>query len=133
MARRPVPDNVKKMRGTGKPSRTVDQVVTFESYEAPPPAPDYLNVWARDYWDHITPILIKHNNLTVADLGALEVLCALQGLFKQHCIAGTAISAATITQLRQYQAEFGLTPSSRNRATHSAKAGNPFANNGAKP
>lgn len=102
-----------------------------------PACPDYLDGYARAEWESVSPILATLRVLTIADRGALEMLCrayaeyrearatvALQGstyetsnpetgvtLIKAHPAVNQANDA-----WRRYRAalsDFGLTPSSR--------------------
>lgn len=134
MPRKKDPDNVKQLRATERPDRMNPDAVDFESVEQKPDAPSYLDVRAKGYWDRIVPILISKRVLSVADLEALEVMCSLYGKVRQMVEAGVDISSALVTQLRLYQAEFGLTPVSRTKIAQGSDKpkNNPFANNGSK-
>lgn len=129
-----VPDNVKALRGTDKPCKEFGPSLDFEAVEDLPAAPQYLDVRAKAYWDRITPVLFEKRVLSVADLEALEVLCILYGKVRQAVEAGVDVNAATVTQLRLYQTEFGMTPVSRQkiRAGDDGSKGNKFTGNGKK-
>lgn len=75
------------------------------------------NLEARQYLSRVTQELVKKNVLSILDLGALEMMCALYGQIRNTSQAGLEVQAATLTQLRLYQTEFGLTPASRSRIT----------------
>lgn len=134
MARRKTPDNVKSLHGTDQPCRMTGDVLDFDAVNEAPTAPESLPVEAKQYWDRIVPVLLSKRVLSVADLEALEVMCALYGKIKKMIAAGVDISASTVTQLRLYQTEFGLTPASRNKINAGEDAGkaNKFSGNGRK-
>jgi len=131
---RKLPDNVKKLRGTDQPCRMSGETLDFESIEDVPEAPTSLNVQGRDYWERIVPILIKKRVLTIADLESLEILCVLYGKVMQAVSAGVDVNASSVTQLRLYQTEFGLTPASRAKikAGDDGGKGNKFTQRGKK-
>lgn len=131
---RKTPDNVKSIRGTKQPCRTVGETVEFDLVDAIPPAPEYLDVIAATFWRRIVPVLVDKRLLTLADLESLEVMCALYGKVRKCIEANVDINAATVTQLRLYQTEFGLTPASRTKmkAADNGKKGNKFTNRSKK-
>lgn len=132
MPARKTSDNVKSLRGTSKPSRTTGPTLDFDAVSDVPEAPEVLPIEAKQYWDRIVPILLSKRVLSIADLEALEVMCALYGRVKKYVMLGADINAATVTQLRMYQTEFGLTPASRNKiaAGEDVPEGNKFGKNG---
>lgn len=134
MSRKKTPDNVKALRGTDQPCRLSGDFVDFETLDDVPPAPQWLDIRAKNYWDRIAPILITKKVLSVADLEALETMCVLYGRVRQMAEASVDINSSLVTQLRLYQAEFGLTPVSRTKVTAGGDKpkANPFANNGKK-
>lgn len=135
MPRRKTSDNVKRLRGTDQPCRMSGETLDFDAVEQAPKAPECLPVEAMTYWNRIVPILLNKRVLTIADLEALEVMCALYGRVKKLIAAGVDIPASMVTQLRLYQTEFGLTPASRNKiaAGEEPSPGNKFAGRGKKP
>lgn len=132
--RRKLPDNVKKLRGTAQPCRLVGETLEFEQVEDAPEAPESLGLFGRQYWERITPLLLDKRILTQADLESLEVMCILYHKIRQSVAAGVDLNAASITQLRLYQTEFGLTPASRAKlkAGDDGSKGNKFTGNGKK-
>lgn len=134
MPRRKQSNNVKSLHGEDRPSRLTTAQVDFPALEDAP-APDFLEIEAKQYWDRIVPILRRKKVLSIADLEGLAVLCAMYGRVRKMLAAGVDISAATVTQLRLYQTEFGLTPASRNKIAGGDEEAvtNPFATHGRRP
>ena len=135
MPRRKQSDNIKSLHGEDRPSRLAGATLDFPALEDAPAAPDFLEIEAKQYWDRIVPILRRKKVLSIADLEGLAVLCALYGRVCKMLAAGVDVSAATVTQLRLYQTEFGLTPASRNKIAggDDGAATNPFASHGRRP
>ena len=96
-----------------------DEEVSFDPMDEVPECPGYINVHGRQYWDRIVPVLQSKRVLTEADLESLEIMVLLYGKVRQAAQAGVELNASTITQLRLYQGEFGLTPVSRTRIKQS--------------
>lgn len=128
MARNRIPNNVRHLRGTDKPSRR-----NIHELEVPPQTdkvtpPKSLKGEALRYWKRIVPLLQKHKVLTEVDHEALEIMCVLYGQVQKQMKDGEVI-ASTVTQFRLYQAQFGLTPGSR---TNIKTGENPFGKDGGK-
>ena len=133
MTRR-LPDNVKQLRGTAKPCRSIGETLDFEAVDQIPPAPISLGVHGKEYWDGIVPLLLDKRVLTVVDLESLEIMCLMYHKVLKASFAETDLNAASVTQLRLYQTEFGLTPASRAKlkAGDDGPKGNKFSGNGKK-
>lgn len=127
-------DNVKRLRGTAQPCRLAGETLEFDALSEPPEAPISLNNHGVEYWDRIVPVLLEKRVLSVADLETLEIMCLLYGKIRQQALAQVDVSGSLITQLRLYQTEFGLSPSSRNKIAKGDDAGkgNKFTRNGKK-
>lgn len=107
-----------------------------------PECPKSLGPEARNYWDQIGPQLVELGVLTALDGAALAMLCDLWGSYlvaqakvDEFGAAGGLVVMAGKTpimspwlltanslrkQLREFLAEFGLTPSSRSRVAKSS-------------
>ena len=134
MPRRKTSDNVKRLRGTDQPCRMTGETLEFDALSEPPDAPVSLNTHGVAYWNRIVPILLEKRVLSVADLETLEVMCLLYGKIRQQALAQVDVNASSVTQLRMYQTEFGLSPASRNKIAKGDDAGesNKFTRNGKK-
>jgi len=134
MPNRKVTDIEKIKRGYARPSTMSGETLEFEEITEVPPAPQYMEIRAKQYWDRIVPILLGKRVLTIADLESLEVACVMYGKIRQCAEAGMDINAAQVTQFRLFQTEFGLTPASRAKikAGDDSKGKNPFNANGQK-
>lgn len=130
-----LPNHLKLIRGTDRPNRMTRDDLQFPLAEGEVPAPDWLRPEAQDYWQHIVLVLQAKQVLTVADLGALEVMRALYGVVRRVVSAGTYPSPSVVAQLRLYQAESGLTPIGRTKLRQPTYGGqeNPFDRNGKHP
>jgi phage terminase small subunit len=131
---RRLPENVKQLRGTAQPCRSIGETLDFEPVEEIPPAPISLGVHGKAYWDRIVPLLLAKRVLTVVDLESLEIMCMMYHKVLKASFAETDLNAASVTQLRLYQTEFGLTPASRAKlkAGDDGPKGNKFSGNGKK-
>lgn len=124
---------MKVVRGTDQPCRRHGEDLEYDPVEGDFPPPDWLNADAQNYWRRIVPILQKNRLLTEADLEALEIMCLLYGEVKKIGKAGMEPKGSTVTQLRLYQAAFGVTPISRIGIKPAGKEReNPFSRNGSK-
>lgn len=130
------PKETKEAKGETRPSRHLENVVDFPVADETPKPPSYLRLKAsKDLWNEVAPMLFAQRILTVADTHALGHLCQLHGEVTQSYKRRLPVSASALTQLRQYFAEFGMTPASRARVTAGPEdpKGNKFNNNGRKP
>lgn len=96
-----------------------------EALAKAPPAPAYLSTHAKAEWRRIMPQLIGRRIITAADLGGLAHYCTAAGICRQ--LAEQQAAADQIDSklfgvwnraaqtARQLAAEFGLSPTSRQR------------------
>jgi hypothetical protein len=79
--------------------------------------PRWLGRFARDEWQRIVPELERLGLLTVIDLGALEIYCDLFGRWRVARVKRDNDRAVLelANRLKQYIAEFGLSPAGRVR------------------
>ncbi|NUO63940.1 MAG: P27 family phage terminase small subunit [Gemmatimonadaceae bacterium] len=109
------PRAFKLLQGTDRKDRRQPEPEFPTLDDAPPPA-WLLNDDARAEWNRLVGLLVPTRVLTEADITALGHLCNLHGECLRLYRASIAPHAATLTQLRLYLAEFGMTPASRGRA-----------------
>ena len=131
------PTSLKVVAGTDRPDRdAAAEVADLPLVSEVPPAPDWLpNAHAIKEWDRLAPILHANKLLTEAGLSALGQLCALHGKTVQLYAAGETPVASMVAQVRGLMNDFGLTPVAQGKvrpAGDTERAGNAFANNGAK-
>ena len=91
--------------------------------------PDWLiDIDARKEWDRLSALLRSTRVLTEGDLTTLGHLCNLHAACVAQYRANIHPHAATLTQLRLFLAEFGLSPASRSKASQvgSDAKKNPF-------
>lgn len=109
------PRALKLLQGTDRKDRRTPEPEYPELDAAAPPdwltSPDAIAEWKR-----LEGLLTATRVLTTADVTALGHLCNLHGECLRLYRANIAPHAATLTQLRLYLAEFGMTPASRGRA-----------------
>jgi len=136
--RKPVPTEVKKLRGTDQPSRVnadEPKPLALESSQAPAWLPDE----ARELWAELSPMLVSMRLLTEADRAALMLLTAIYAQWKrlyefvnEHGHSYESWSDAKL-MIRRYPesvaeadawrrlnlalANFGMSPSSRAKVT----------------
>jgi len=129
--RKPQTNEQKAARGETRPCRTAHNILEFPVVGEVPDPPEWLNDDGKELWNDIAPALFRVKVLTKADLYALSHLCQLHGETVDGYKRRNSPTAATLSQLRYYFAEFGMTPSSRTRigAATDGKAGNKFKNN----
>ncbi|WP_422505946.1 hypothetical protein [Stenotrophomonas sp. GZD-301] len=131
------PTSLKVVAGTDRPDRAPPAAAAeLPLVSDVPPAPDWMpNPHAVKEWNRLAPILHANKLLTEAGLSAFGQLCALHGNTVQLYAAGLAPVASMVSQLRGLMNDFGLTPVAQGKVRPSGdveKAGNAFANNGAK-
>lgn len=122
----------KKAKGEVRPSRlNTAEVLEFPVVKEAPDAPEWVNDDGRDLWSEMAPALYRQRVLTEADLYALGHLCQLHGEIVDGYKRRIQPTAAQLSQLRMYFAEFGMTPSSRTRIgkTADGEKENPFKKN----
>jgi len=137
--RKPLPDNVKRLRGTDQPSRMnpdAPQAGTDELQFIP----DELSEPAKKHWATIRPQLVESGVATNLDRGSLILLCETWATFleavknvrsKGILVIGRhgepvrnpylrVVNESTHALTRLF-AEFGMTPSSRTRVTSTGR------------
>ena len=96
-----------------------------------PPVPSYLSVQAKAEWKRIMPQLISRRIITRADLAGVEAYASAVGICRQieELRAGGIIDKVQFgiwnraaQTARQLAAEYGLTPTSRQRIGSAATA-----------
>ena len=96
-----------------------------------PPAPSYLSAQAKAEWKRIMPQLISRRIITRADLAGVEAYASAVGICRQieELRAGGIIDKVQFgiwnraaQTARQLAAEYGLTPTSRQRIGSAAPA-----------
>lgn len=96
-----------------------------------PPAPSYLSAQAKAEWKRIMPQLISRRIITRADLAGVEAYASAVGICRQieEMRAGGIIDKVQFgiwnraaQTARQLAAEYGLTPTSRQRIGSAAPA-----------
>lgn len=80
--RKPVPTEVKKLRGTDQPSRVNPDEPKPPMMEQSKP-PDWLPDEAKALWGELSPMLISMRLLTEADRAALMLLTAVYAQWKR--------------------------------------------------
>ena len=131
------PTSLKVVAGTDRSDREAPpESVDLPLVSEVPAAPDWLvNAHAVKEWNRLAPILHANRLLTEAGLSAFGQLCALHGKTVQLYSAGETPVASMVAQLRGLMNDFGLTPVAQGKvkpAGEPERAGNAFANNGAK-
>jgi P27 family predicted phage terminase small subunit len=131
--RKPQPTALKLLRGfPGKRKPRADEPAPVPLDEAPPP--DWLAPEAQAEWIRLAPQLIRLGVLTESDTGALAAYCEAWATWKEATrqirkfgmvLKGDGvvpvvspfvkIADKSLTQMRSFLIEFGLTPSSRVR------------------
>lgn len=116
----------KHLRGV-KPALGTDS----EALTKTPPAPSYLSTQAKAEWKRIMPQLISRRIITRADLAGVEAYASAVGICRQieELRAGGIIDKVQFgiwnraaQTARQLAAEYGLTPTSRQRIGSAAPA-----------
>ena len=134
--RKPKPPALKVIAGTDQPCRMGGAAAALPEVKDETAPPDWLTqADAVAEWARVEPMLRASRVLTEGDLTALAHLCQLHGACVKLYRAGLEPTAAQLTQLRTFYAEFGLTPSSRSRVSSGGPKddGNPFGRNGRRP
>jgi P27 family predicted phage terminase small subunit len=131
--RKPIPDNIKRLKGTLEKSRVNEEQPEFNRVSHIEP-PEGLGDIATQEWLRVVPLLDAAGVLTEADVSALRAYCLAYQTFE---IAAKAVEVEGITAvghnggvstnpsfrvmkeagllMHRYLTEFGLTPSSRSR------------------
>lgn len=126
----PKPTALKKLQGTFRPDRAPSN--EFKPAVGAPAKPDYLDDIASAQWDRVVAQLSEHKVLATVDGAALEAFCVNYSAavrFQKRADAkpmvktpfGVKVNPACgearkhWALVKQFGAEFGLTPSSRTR------------------
>ena len=132
--RRPKPTHLKLLQGVpGK--RPLNANEPKPQLELPPP-PDHLSDAAKQEWEFMGKQLLKLGLLTSIDKSAFAAYCVVwdrwveaeKALAKTGPVVKSAnghpmlspfytVANQSLSQMRQYLIEFGMTPSSRSRTT----------------
>lgn len=94
--------------------------------------PDWLAPEAKDEWARIVPQMKALGVFTEADQSTVMAYCHLYGRFQREVTNGEQPAVTTLTHMRQFASELGLTPSSRSKISvskpkHDTKAKKYFA------
>ena len=139
--RKPKPSALKELQGNpGKRALPARRPRSQVRRRAPSP-PEWLSEDARGEWHRVAKVLISTRVLTETDLMALAAYCDAyarwrearklledQGLTVDTMMGGTKVHPAwtianqSMSQMRAFMAEFGMTPSSRSRVHVEAPA-----------
>jgi P27 family predicted phage terminase small subunit len=135
--RKPKPTEIHELNGNPSKINIEKRQVAEIHPDGIPSCPDWLDRIGRTEWRRICPDLIKLKLLTKIDRAALTGYCAAYsrwvraekalisadkdstgltlGKIKRTALPEVKIAEAALNQVRQFCAEFGLTPSSRAR------------------
>lgn len=146
MSKRPLPTQMKILRGTARPCR-LNRSEPKPPIEAPA-RPKHLSKGATKEWKRIAPQLEEMGLLSNMDMAALAGYCELYARWvkaedeiQQHGEVITtpngslqvspwvSIAHRSMVEMRKFAAEFGLSPASRSKvsASPNMKENNPFA------
>jgi P27 family predicted phage terminase small subunit len=126
------PTDLKKIEGTFRADRNLEQPMLVELSVGVPQPPAHLNKLGYEYWDITCKELLNNNLLAGADLGLVAGYCNELGLYKAACemtekegvvIANRfgdqcvnpwySVRSAALKQATQMGQLFGITPSAR--------------------
>jgi len=126
------PVDLKKIEGTFRADRNLEQPMLVELSAGVPQPPAHLNPLGFEYWDITCKELLNNNLLAGADLGLVAGYCNELGLYKSACEItekeGVVIvnrfgdqvvnpwynvRSAALKQATQMGQLFGITPSAR--------------------
>lgn len=127
MPNRTKPPHLRMIAGSRRPAAPGADLPTLDRLPDPP---DWLpNGHALREWQRLGPMLVANRLLSDAGLVAFGHYCALHGSLARLYEGGLAPTAAQVTALRQFAAEFGLTPTAaaRVRPAPEGNPTNPFA------
>ena len=149
--RKPTPTKLKLLKGNpGK--RPIRDDEPQPDVEIPEP-PEELSADAQAEWERVTPMLYELGLLSQIDRAALTAYCVAWGRWmeaeaalKKHGVVVKspngfpvqspflAVANRAMKQVKEFLAEFGVSPSSRTRVSASKKPaeGNPFGKIGSK-
>lgn len=146
--RKPVPNEIKKLRGNPGKRPIVQSGIQPEQPSDVLPPPAFLSKEAKAEWRRLAPQIHKLGLLTEQDLGAFAAYCQAYGRWaaaeaqlardsrKRGAMAGgtiiktvagnviqnpaVSIANAAMAQVVKYAVEFGFTPSARARVHNAA-------------
>ena len=126
------PIDLKKIEGTFRADRNLEQPMLVELSVGVPQPPAHLNKLGYEYWDITCKELLNNNLLAGADLGLVAGYCNELGLYKAACemtekegvVIGNrfgdqcvnpwySVRSAALKQATQMGQLFGITPSAR--------------------
>ena len=136
--RKPLPDNVKYLKGTAQPCRINDEAPTPEADKVE--CPEYLSNAAKKHWEKISTELMDCGILTNIDVDALAVYCenyatwaeATKKLNRYGSVIKNKqglpvlspyfkVARNAFDQMKVLLSEFGMTPSSRTKVKATQK------------
>lgn len=140
MSRRPKPNHLHLVQGTGRKSRhSLADAPRPPTVESAPAAPEHLSRYAREAWEQIAPIVFRMGVLSPADAKAFERLCECyheirECRFTIEMAGGPTYETRSVTgelmyrsrpevamladadrRFKGYLVEFGLTPAARTK------------------
>ena len=124
--RKPEPLALRRLRGNTGHRRMPDPDTEPKPDPTMPTCPTWLPVGAKAVWKEVAPQLHKTGVLTMIDRLALAQFCCLHARWKEaEKMMGKEgidsdwerVSRQAFLQMRQLEAEFGMTPSSRCKIT----------------
>ena len=126
------PTDLKKIEGTFRADRNLEQPMLVELSVGVPQPPVHLNPLGFEYWDITCKELLNNNLLAGADLGLVAGYCNELGLYKAACEMTEkegvvivnrfgdqcvnpwySVRSAALKQATQMGQLFGITPSAR--------------------
>jgi P27 family predicted phage terminase small subunit len=126
------PTDLKKIEGTFRADRNLEQPMLVELSVGVPQPPVHLNPLGFEYWDITCKELLNNNLLAGADLGLVAGYCNELGLYKSACEMTEkegvvivnrfgdqcvnpwySVRSAALKQATQMGQLFGITPSAR--------------------
>jgi len=135
---RPLPTQLKIIRGTNRPGRS-NKAEPKPEIQAPS-CPDSLSLAAKAEWRRMAPLLVNMGLLSKLDRSALAGYCELYARWTkaekevQHqgevittpngslqVSPWLSIANRSLSEMRKYMAEFGLSPASRSKVTATPK------------
>lgn len=128
---KPLPDEMKVVRGTFRPGRALEDVIAPLTGETKPPK--WLKGMGLRLWKDKVGIYERRGQSVVGCESALAQYCAVEADLIDRWKRGTDVPVALINAHRIYANEFYDTPASQQAAGKPKGAGNRFAANGRPP
>lgn len=142
-----LPDELKKAKGTFKPSRSNPEALQLTTLQEIPEPPATFDEVATNVWNTICGELIKHNIMQSIDIFQLQMLCNEMSIYwncqeqlkTQNYLVDTGtgstkvnplitISTQALSNVNKIAAKFGLTPADRQKLKMTVDAGKPKTN-----